>query len=68
LPTETNDKLKPDYACPTELGERNSYTTMLDDSAAFTKTSFSIAKGISETGLQTFQGEGLRESEKRERE
>ena len=40
---------------------------MLDDSGAFTKTSFNIAKRISETGLQTFQDEGLRESKKRER-
>jgi hypothetical protein len=37
MPTETRDKPKPDYACPTRQRERNSYTTMLDDSAA-TKT------------------------------
>ena len=65
LPTETNDKLRPDYACPTRMRDQNSYTTMLDDSAA-TKTSFGFANIISETGLQTFQGEG-RDNEKRER-
>jgi hypothetical protein len=65
LPTETNDKLNNHTSADHRTLDRTSYTTMPDDSAAFTRP-FSIAKGISETGLQTFQDEG-KDNNKRER-